>query len=99
MPEDCAPITIVIFGASGDLTWRKLIPALYNNFKKGRLSECANIVGFARRPFEAAVFRDHLREGVTTFSPDTFDAAVWTAFAEKLHYFQGDLGTPADFPR
>jgi glucose-6-phosphate 1-dehydrogenase len=99
LAEPCTPTTIVVFGASGDLTWRKLVPALYNNFKKGRLSDCANIVGFARRPFEAAVFRDHLREGVTTFSPDTFDASVWAAFAEKLHYFQGDLGTPADFPR
>jgi glucose-6-phosphate 1-dehydrogenase len=50
MMESGPATTIVIFGASGDLTWRKLIPALYNNFKKGRLAECAHIVGFERRP-------------------------------------------------
>ncbi len=44
--------TIVIFGASGDLTWRKLGPALYHNFKKGRLTECAHIID------KAGVVRD-----------------------------------------
>jgi len=99
MSETCTPITIVIFGASGDLTTRKLIPALYNNFKKGRLSDCANIVGFARRPYEPDTFRDLLREGVVTFSPDTFDPQVWQSFAEHLTYFQGNLDVPDDFPR
>ena len=90
--------TIVIFGASGDLTWRKLIPALYNNFKKGRLAECANIVGFARRPLTDESFREHLQEGVTQFSPETFDPAVWETFSNQIHYFQGDLGVTGDFP-
>jgi glucose-6-phosphate 1-dehydrogenase len=49
MSAACEATSIVIFGASGDLTWRKLIPALYNSFKKGRFSECANVVGCARR--------------------------------------------------
>ncbi len=91
--------TIVIFGASGDLTWRKLIPALYNNFKKGRLSECATILGFARRPLTDESFRAHLREGVAQFSPETFEPAVWEDFARQIHYFQGDLGVAEDFPR
>ncbi len=100
MPDDpCNPTTIVIFGASGDLTWRKLVPALYNNFKKGRLSECANIVGFARRPIAEADFRDHLREGVMTFSSGTFDPSIWEPFTLRLHYFQGNLDTPEDYPR
>jgi glucose-6-phosphate 1-dehydrogenase len=99
MAEDCIPVTIVIFGASGDLTWRKLIPALYNNFKKGRLAECTNIVGFARRPYSDETFRTHLREGVTQFSPGTFDLAVWEKFAGLLHYFQGNLDVQEDFPR
>ena len=63
MAKACDPITLVIFGASGDLTWRKLIPALYNNFKKDRLAECANIIGFARRPYSNDEFRQHLLEG------------------------------------
>jgi len=99
MPDTCGSVTIVIFGASGDLTWRKLIPALYNNFKKGRLSECARIVGFARRPYSNDDFRVRLREGVTTFSGNTFDPVVWEQFSERLTYFQGNLDDPADFAR
>jgi glucose-6-phosphate 1-dehydrogenase len=88
---------MVIFGASGDLTWRKLIPALYNNFIKGRLSTCAHIVGFARRPLSDAEFRDHLRGGVQQFSPGTFTESTWEAFASMLHYFQGHLDEAQDF--
>ncbi len=99
MDETCDPVTIVIFGASGDLTWRKLVPALYNNFKKGRLSECANIVGFARRPYNDETFRDHLVEGVTQFSEETYDPAAWEKFSQYLHYFQGNLDMKEDFPK
>ncbi|HEX7620212.1 MAG TPA: glucose-6-phosphate dehydrogenase [Anaerolineales bacterium] len=91
--------TIVIFGASGDLTSRKLIPALYNNFKKWRLPERVNVVGFARRPFTDETFRANLREGVAKFSTESFDATVWAKFAERLHYFQGNLDVTADFPK
>ncbi len=99
MPEPCKSITLVIFGASGDLTWRKLIPALYNNFKKGRLSECASIVGFARRPFTSDDFRRRLKEGVIAFSGNTFDPVVWEQFSALLSYFRGDLDVPDDFTR
>ncbi|MCG2787999.1 MAG: glucose-6-phosphate dehydrogenase [Anaerolineae bacterium] len=99
MSDACQATSIVIFGASGDLTWRKLIPALYNNFKKGRLSECASVVGFARRDYTDDSFRAHLREGVSQFSPETFDPAVWEKFAALIRYFQGNLDQPADFPR
>jgi glucose-6-phosphate 1-dehydrogenase len=97
MTESCTPVTIVIFGASGDLTWRKLIPALYNNFKKGRLSACANIVGFARRPYSDDEFRSTLGDGVRQFTPDTFDAIVWKGFSARLRYFRGDLDVAGDF--
>jgi glucose-6-phosphate 1-dehydrogenase len=99
MNTSCASITIVVFGASGDLTWRKLIPALYNNFKKGRLSACARIVGFARRPFTDETFRDHLRTGVDQFCAETFDPQVWDEFSGMIRYFQGNLGVPEDFTR
>ncbi|PWH14433.1 MAG: glucose-6-phosphate dehydrogenase [Anaerolineae bacterium] len=99
MSETCQSTSIVIFGASGDLTWRKLIPALYNNFRKGRLSECANVVGFARRPYSDDAFRARLREGVVQFSPETFDPAVWEQFAPRIHYFQGNLDQAEDFSR
>ena len=99
MTESCTPTSIVIFGASGDLTFRKLVPALYNNYKKGRLSNCANIIGFARRPYTDETFRSMLHDGVTQFSAETFDEPTWEVFSAMLHYFQGDLDLPADFPR
>jgi glucose-6-phosphate 1-dehydrogenase len=91
--------SIIIFGASGDLTWRKLIPALYNNFKKGRLDECANIIGFARRPYDDETFRARLREGVEKFSADSFDEKIWEDFASRLHYFRGNLDQADDFTK
>lgn len=99
MSNDDKLTTIVIFGASGDLTWRKLVPALYNNYIKGRMSGCAEIVGFARRPFTDETFRQRLLEGVTTFSPESFDQVRWDEFSSKLIYFQGNLDVPEDFKR
>jgi glucose-6-phosphate 1-dehydrogenase len=99
MMENGPATTIVIFGASGDLTWRKLIPALYNNFKKGRLAECAHIVGFARRPLTDESFRARLQEGTARFSPETFDPGTWENFVRQIHYFQGNLDVAGDFPK
>ena len=89
--------TFVIFGASGDLTWRKLIPALYNLYKKDRLTECTWIVGFARRPWSDEYFQERLKEGVERFSAGTFDADTWDEFRLKLRYFQGNLGVAEDY--
>ncbi|MBC8506921.1 MAG: glucose-6-phosphate dehydrogenase [Anaerolineales bacterium] len=91
------PTTIVIFGASGDLTQRKLIPALYNLYRKGRLDQELQIVGFARRPYDDQIFRDQMREGLLTFSENTFDAKLWGEFAPKITYFQGNLTEADDF--
>jgi len=99
MPDDEQLTTIVIFGASGDLTWRKLIPALYNDHIKGRTSGCASIVGFARRPYTDATFRQRLEEGVKAFSPDSYNQKLWEEFSYKLLYFQGNLDVPEDFAR
>lgn len=91
--------TIVIFGASGDLTWRKLVPALYNNYIKGRMTRCAEIIGFARRPYTDQTFRQRLQEGVKTFSPESYDQGRWDEFSTKLIYFQGNLDVTEDFNR
>jgi len=99
MSTDDKLTTIVIFGASGDLTWRKLVPALYNNHIKGRMVDCAEIVGFARRPYTDETFRQRLQEGVATFSPESFNQARWNEFSSKLIYFQGNLDVPEDFNR
>ncbi|NJD58498.1 MAG: hypothetical protein FIA98_03750 [Anaerolineae bacterium] len=99
MTDDNKSTTIVIFGASGDLTWRKLVPALYNNHIKGRMAGCGEIIGFARRPFTDETFRQRLQEGVKSFSPDSYDQVRWEEFSSKLVYFQGDLDVPGDFKR
>ena len=72
------PCTIVIFGASGDLTIRKLIPALYHLFKEKQMPAEFRIVGFARREKTDASWRAELREGLNQFSrTKPVDDAVW----------------------
>ena len=89
--------TIVIFGASGDLTSRKLIPALYHLFKEKQMPASFRVVGFARREKTDASWRAELRTALDQFSrTKPVDEAVWTAFAANLFYCQGDLtDTPA----
>ncbi len=99
MSNDDKLTTIVIFGASGDLTWRKLVPALYNNHIKGRMPWCGEIIGFARRPYNDQTFRQRLQEGVQTFTPESYNQAKWEDFSPKLIYFQGNLDVPEDFKR
>lgn len=90
------PFTIVIFGASGDLTARKLMPALYNNFQKKRLPAGLRIVGFARRDWNDERFREHLKNGVKTHG-STFEDKVWNDLAQSIHYFRGSLDAAEDF--
>ncbi len=89
--------TIVIFGASGDLTQRKLVPALFNLHRKERLPAGTQVVGFARRPYSNEDFRARLRDGVEQFG--TFDVELWRAFAPTLIYFQADLDVPEDYKK
>ena len=98
-PNGGRPTTIVIFGASGDLTKRKLVPALYNLHVKGQLPEGTRIVGYARRPYDHGEFRSLMRDGVEEFSSGTFEEQAWEEFEASLYYARGDLSTPADFER
>ncbi|HLH18115.1 MAG TPA: glucose-6-phosphate dehydrogenase [Bryobacteraceae bacterium] len=96
VPE-CA---VVIFGATGDLTRRKLMPALYRLAYDRRLSAGFAIVGISRRPLSDDAFRDQMREAVQQFSEDTpFDEGVWRAFAAGLFYMSGDIGDGGMFER
>ena len=88
--------TIVIFGASGDLTRRKLVPGLYNSLRKQRLPDNLNIVGFARRPWDDDKFRSLMHDGIAEFV-DEFDADLWEQFAPTLTYIQGNLDVPDDY--
>ncbi len=96
--NEALPTTIVIFGASGDLTRRKLMPALYNSFRKARLPKTTRIVGFARRPWDDPAFRELLQSGVEEFS-DTYEEGIWQDFADKVHYFKGNLDVAEDYTR
>ena len=94
------PCTIVIFGASGDLTARKLIPAFYHLFKEKQMPSDFRIVGFARREKTDASWRLELRAALDQFSrTKPVDEKVWRAFAEKLSYCQGDLTDDAAYKK
>jgi len=93
-----APLAMVIFGASGDLTQRKLIPALYTLFVEGRLPGRFCVVGVARSQLgdgtlegEVAGFRTHLSEGVRRYARvGADDAAAWARFATHIRYWRGE---------
>jgi len=91
------PNTIVIFGASGDLTSRKLIPALYGLYRKKRLPERTRIVGFARTPFSHDQWRAKLSDTTAEFAGKEFDAESWKRFAGSIYYHAGDIGHGDDF--
>jgi glucose-6-phosphate 1-dehydrogenase len=81
------PCIMVIFGATGDLTARKLLPALYNLNKEGLLSTHFACVGFARRQKTADDFRKEMEEAVDQFSrTQPIDKDVWSTFSEHLFY-------------
>jgi glucose-6-phosphate 1-dehydrogenase len=84
---------IVIFGANGDLTRRKLMPALYRLAFDRRLSAGFAVIGISRTPISDEQFRERMRDAVQKFSEDTkFDEGVWNAFAAGLFYVAGDIG-------
>lgn len=85
------PCTVVIFGATGDLTHRKLIPALYNLAADCDLPLSSAVVGFARREKTDAQFRDELRESVREFSRSGFQENVWDHFAKGLYYHRSEF--------
>jgi len=91
--------TIVIFGASGDLTQRKLLPALYNLYDKKRLPAPTSIVGFSRQPYTDFAFQEIAKSGILKFSSVSFNQDTWDAFKKGLFYIQGDLNNPNDIER
>jgi len=89
--------SIVIFGASGDLTSRKLVPALYELHRKRRLPAPTRIVGFSRTPFALDAWRAKLAESTAQFVGAGFDRQTWEAFVPSLSYQPGDIERPEDF--
>lgn len=91
------PHTIVIFGASGDLTQRKLIPALYQLHRKKRLPADTRVVGFSRTKFSHDEWRKSLTESTQKFAGKKFDKDSWQAFVPNVFYLPGDIGEQSDF--
>jgi glucose-6-phosphate 1-dehydrogenase len=86
------PSIIVIFGGGGDLTMRKLLPALYNLMLDSLLPQCFAIIGIGRRTMDNDTFRDHLKNGLKRFSRrGVVDDRQWSDFAARISYVSEDV--------
>jgi glucose-6-phosphate 1-dehydrogenase len=95
-PEPC---TVVIFGATGDLTHRKLVPALYNLAVDGELPPGVKIIGFARREKTDEEFRTGLEELNRKVSRSGHDDAIWGSFVENIHYHTSEFNDQEGYKR
>src|SRR3954465_3636296 len=85
------PCVVVIFGATGDLTHRKLVPALYNLALERRLPAGSSLVGFARRPWGDDGFRDRGLDAAKAAAGETFRPSVAQRFADAIRYVQASF--------
>jgi glucose-6-phosphate 1-dehydrogenase len=86
--ETCA---LVIFGAGGDLTRRKLMPALLHLRKHGLLPDDFSVVGVAREPYDDDSYRDLIGKSLREFASDVFDEKTWQQFSRRVFYLSGDF--------
>ena len=93
------PCSIVIFGATGDLTHRKLIPALFSLETQGLLPDKMKIVGFARRDFSDHSFREELQCSIEEFAPDLWKESqdTWHKFARRIVFHRSDFDNAQGF--
>lgn len=91
------PCTLVIFGGSGDLARRRLIPALYNLLLDGLLPANFAVLGLGRKQMTDEAFRTALREGVSAHSRQSLKDDRWSAFAERLFYLSGGNEDPQTY--
>ena len=93
------PCVMVIFGASGDLTRRKLIPALYNLASQNQLSQQFAVIGVARQPLSDDDMRKKVTEEFKQFATSTVDPKLWDWFVKRMYYVNGDFDDPATYQR
>ena len=93
------PQILVIFGASGDLTQRKLVPAIYQMKRDRRLPPETTVVGVARRPWSHDYFREQMREGIEEFGGGIGNEEFWQDFAKGLYYCPGDIDNPESYQK
>ena len=91
--------SIVIFGASGDLTRRKLIPGLFSLYEKQRLPASFQIVGVSRTEFSHDEFRARMQSGAQEFTDKIYSEELWQAFAERIFYLPGSVTEPSDYAK
>jgi glucose-6-phosphate 1-dehydrogenase len=93
------PCSIVIFGATGDLTHRKLVPALYNLAADGDLPAGLNLIGFARREKSDEVFRAELEEAARKYSRQSINDELWKNFQNSIYYHRSEFNNPEGYQR
>src|SRR5271154_6629915 len=106
-PSPADPCAMVIFGASGDLTKRLVVPALYNLARTKVLPEKFALIGVDLALGTADSWRDHLYDALKSFvgnaaaefDPDSIDKAAWERLAEKMSYVQGDITKPEPYEK
>ncbi|MBM3493873.1 MAG: glucose-6-phosphate dehydrogenase [Armatimonadetes bacterium] len=91
------PCTAVIFGATGDLAKRKLLPALFNLASRRALADGFQVVGVGRRPMSDEEYREKVRQDLARFSPVPVDDALWAWFAPRLSYAHEALDSPGSY--
>lgn len=90
---------MVIFGAAGDLTKRKLIPSLYNLKHSNLLSDSFAVIGVARAEFDDAEFRRRLGDDMKEFATEEVEPKTWDWLSERLYYLSGDFNDRETFAR
>ena len=94
------PLDIVIFGGAGDLSWRKLLPALYMAYAHGRLPSACKIIGIGRQAWTAAEYRQFIDQSSPKYiESSALQADTWSAFLAHLDYVQMDATSAPDYDR
>lgn len=93
------PCTFVIFGSTGNLSKRKLLPALYHLETAGRLPDEMKIIGFGRRDWHDQQWRDFVKEVLTPQVRGGFNEELFSRLCQRLHFFQGDLANKESFQK
>jgi glucose-6-phosphate 1-dehydrogenase len=98
-PRIADPCVMVICGASGDLTKRKLIPALYNLAKAKFLSRDFAVIGFARNELTTEQFRQQLTEDMKKFATSSVEPEIWNWFLQRIYYLSGEFKDPKAYAK
>jgi len=99
IPQAVEPCALVIFGASGDLTKRKLVPSLYNLGSYHLLPADFSIIGVARRPLTDEIFRNQLGKDLAELGTQPVDPNLWNVFRGRISYCAGEFDNPATYKK